>query len=455
MLRKRFFVNGKPVTGSTLHAEYLKPANVLLDAVKQRMKLDNLQQLAQRYITEDGATLTAMSRFGQDEIRIDVPQVSAGSVSQQSAPELVWTPRTGQYAQSRFLVATGPHGNIYQLDPDSLQLTLATDLVFEGCPGHIAATMGAIAITDNLADYYKYGTQEWEDRFAAQTVLHPKLRFYSRSWVEKPSYTPYTLYGEEFATASAYYGLTASQSNFQSLYSISRFWGWIVGNDVNYYYDLFDNSGIRTSHFDIFDWFGRALCHANGQTYAELIPDLYDAATNTYLPEENHFARMTPGGPEYTLQSLGIKSLAAMDGRIYGLYITNASTGQYAIGVFTERGELERSVDVPIYHFWTDETGIHNADGQFPFGRLAAGAGKVIAVNRPNSHTYVLHVFDRALNPVSEVPVPAPVGFGPEDVIFNGSVWPVLAGDFNTAIGFDPYYIPEFTIDEGVTASPA
>src|SRR5574340_722728 len=74
MLRKRFFVNGEPVAGSTLHAQYLKPANALLGEVKRRMQLGNLQQLAQRYTTETGATLTAMSRFGQDEIRIDVPQ---------------------------------------------------------------------------------------------------------------------------------------------------------------------------------------------------------------------------------------------------------------------------------------------------------------------------------------------------------------------------------------------
>lgn len=85
-LRKRFFVNGEPVTGSTLHAQYLKPANTLLNAIKQRMQLGGLQQLAQRYITEDGAVLTAMSRFGQDEIRIDVPYRQGGSVTHQEVP---------------------------------------------------------------------------------------------------------------------------------------------------------------------------------------------------------------------------------------------------------------------------------------------------------------------------------------------------------------------------------
>lgn len=73
-MRKRFFINGKPVAGSGLHARYLRPAHVLLDALRQRMQMGNLQQLAQRYVTEDGATITALSRFGQDEIRIDVPQ---------------------------------------------------------------------------------------------------------------------------------------------------------------------------------------------------------------------------------------------------------------------------------------------------------------------------------------------------------------------------------------------
>lgn len=85
-LRKRFYVNGEPVAGSTLHAPYLKPANTLLNAVKQRMQMGGLQQLAQRYITADGALLTAMSRFGQDEIRIDVPFRQGGSVTHQEVP---------------------------------------------------------------------------------------------------------------------------------------------------------------------------------------------------------------------------------------------------------------------------------------------------------------------------------------------------------------------------------
>lgn len=74
VLRRRFFVNGRPAAGSVLHARYLKPAGVMLDQLKQRMAAGGLQQLANRYTTEDGAVLTAMSRFGQDEIRIDVPQ---------------------------------------------------------------------------------------------------------------------------------------------------------------------------------------------------------------------------------------------------------------------------------------------------------------------------------------------------------------------------------------------
>lgn len=88
MLRKRFFVNGEPVAGSTLHAEYLKPANTLLNAVKQRMQMGGLQQLAQRYVTEDGAVLTAMSRFGQDEIRIDVPHLNPASPPEQPLPPI-------------------------------------------------------------------------------------------------------------------------------------------------------------------------------------------------------------------------------------------------------------------------------------------------------------------------------------------------------------------------------
>lgn len=92
MLRKRFFVNGEPVAGSTLHTPYLKPANVLLGQVKQRMQMGGLQQLAQRYVTEDGAVITAMSRFGQDEVRIDVPYRTGGSVTHQEVP-VVETPK--------------------------------------------------------------------------------------------------------------------------------------------------------------------------------------------------------------------------------------------------------------------------------------------------------------------------------------------------------------------------
>lgn len=85
-MRKRFFINGKPVAGSGLHARYLRPAHVLLDALRQRMQMGNLQQLAQRYVTEDGATITALSRFGQDEIRIDVPVQGRGEVPAPSVP---------------------------------------------------------------------------------------------------------------------------------------------------------------------------------------------------------------------------------------------------------------------------------------------------------------------------------------------------------------------------------
>lgn len=72
-MRKRFFANGEPTAGTVLHAPYLRIAQGLLDAVKMQMQASGLQQLGQQYTTETGVTIRATSRFGQDEIWIDVP----------------------------------------------------------------------------------------------------------------------------------------------------------------------------------------------------------------------------------------------------------------------------------------------------------------------------------------------------------------------------------------------
>lgn len=87
-MRKRFFVNGKPVAGSVEHAPYLRVAHVLLDQVKQRMQMGSLQQLGQQYTTETGVTVRALSRFGQDEIWIDVPVIPANPQMSRPVKEL-------------------------------------------------------------------------------------------------------------------------------------------------------------------------------------------------------------------------------------------------------------------------------------------------------------------------------------------------------------------------------
>lgn len=99
VVRHRYYRNGEPAEGSTLHTPYLKPAATLLDAVKRRMQMGNLQQLAQRYVTEDGAVLTAISRFGQDEIRIDVPVTVKPKGGKRMREYCVWGPDRAIYSE--------------------------------------------------------------------------------------------------------------------------------------------------------------------------------------------------------------------------------------------------------------------------------------------------------------------------------------------------------------------
>lgn len=99
-MRKRFYINGKPVAGSVEHAPYLHTAHALLDMVKQRMKTGNLQQLAQQYTTETGVTLRALSRFGQDEIWVDVPQSASAGLPRKAREYCVWGPTKVAYSQA-------------------------------------------------------------------------------------------------------------------------------------------------------------------------------------------------------------------------------------------------------------------------------------------------------------------------------------------------------------------
>ncbi len=73
--RRRFFVDGIPSAGTILHAPYIRPAQNLLAQVKQQMRDGGLSQLQRHYTNENGVTLVAASRFGLDEININVPIV--------------------------------------------------------------------------------------------------------------------------------------------------------------------------------------------------------------------------------------------------------------------------------------------------------------------------------------------------------------------------------------------
>ena len=87
--RKRFLINGVTSAATTLHAKYLKPAREFLEAVKQQMGFGGLDQLTQRYENEEGVKFTASSRFGQDEMIIDVPKPPEGPVPEEKPKEKV------------------------------------------------------------------------------------------------------------------------------------------------------------------------------------------------------------------------------------------------------------------------------------------------------------------------------------------------------------------------------
>lgn len=71
--RRRFLIAGVTSAATVVHAKYLKPAREFLESVKQQAGFGGLQQLSQQYTNEEGVKLTASSRFGQDEMVIDVP----------------------------------------------------------------------------------------------------------------------------------------------------------------------------------------------------------------------------------------------------------------------------------------------------------------------------------------------------------------------------------------------
>ena len=85
--RKRFLINGITSALTTVHAKYLKPAREFLESVKQQANFGKLDQLTQRYENEDGVKFTASSRFGQDEMVIDVPHKVEEPVLEEKKPE--------------------------------------------------------------------------------------------------------------------------------------------------------------------------------------------------------------------------------------------------------------------------------------------------------------------------------------------------------------------------------
>jgi len=85
--RRRYLINGVTSAATTLHTKYIKPAREFLEAMKQQMKLGGLQQLTQRYENEDGVKFTAASRFGQDEMIIDVPVTGGGGEEKEEPKE--------------------------------------------------------------------------------------------------------------------------------------------------------------------------------------------------------------------------------------------------------------------------------------------------------------------------------------------------------------------------------
>lgn len=454
-LRKRYFTNGDPSPVSPLHAPYLHVAQVLLGMVKQRMQMGNLQQLWQQYTTEDGATIRAMSRFGQDEIWIDVPHAPANPVRE--------IERKAKYG--RFLIATGPRGNIYQLNPQSLRLELATDLEVTGCPAHIAATHSHICITDNYADYYKYGSTEWETLRAAQQVTHPAVRFYSRQWEETGSYTPYTSYGELWQTNSCFGGVVPAGRNFLVTTNISRFWGFTVGGgDNEYYIDQLDGNGALQSHVtsyqgDPSEWAVASMCEVGQDVRASLVEFPY--AGTAYVTPTYHTAIVQATGADAIEPVTPLRDhIAAEDGRLYALQ-TEAPWTDYTIVRVRDDGVIGASVAAPndaIYPLREprpgggfvggfmgrddrDNPSIRTLETHFPSGRMAAGSGLVVIIGKLSRFSYALYVYSRNLELRRVIPLDAALGF--VEGAPAGAWGYLLPSDYTVAIGYDPHWIPE------------
>lgn len=143
-IRKRFFVNGRPVPATEAHTQYLKPAFKLLEEVRQQMS-EGVEQYQRSVVTEDGARLTALRRHEQTEIHIDIP-TSRGSQRKRGA-FCIWEPNKEQYvrildwvmssavmdregaviyARGNESIAPSPHhgnGTVYRIDAENMTIT--------------------------------------------------------------------------------------------------------------------------------------------------------------------------------------------------------------------------------------------------------------------------------------------------------------------------------------------
>ncbi len=137
--RRRFLIAGVTTAATVAHAAFLKPVRELLEAMKNRMKLGGLNQLTQEYTNEDGVKLTASSRFGQDEMIIDVPKTEGGEEKEEKKPTekhapYLWvgarvlydTPRSESPARFTLMVIE-PGQNQLVTDPLSTQWYYSSD----------------------------------------------------------------------------------------------------------------------------------------------------------------------------------------------------------------------------------------------------------------------------------------------------------------------------------------
>lgn len=421
-LRKRFFVNGEPVAGSVLHAPYLKPANVLLNAVKQRMQLGNLQQLAQRYVTEDGAVLTAMSRFGQDEIRIDVPHRPPTPAPVPG--ELVYTPVVREIPGAvRVLIATGPGGHIYTPNRALTGLDLVTDYVTVAPVGGISAGPRSFCLTE---------PEGWERTPGDVYRGGGGMAFFSRDWQLLTRF-PHTdpRYG---ATAPAAYpwGLTFHRN--RHIVNATMHYGFTT---VDSQYSIaFDERGVEQSRV-LHPDHRRAMGIGGGDR------GLYGVMQEDLFPTTGYLHQWETSGEVSTL----IATLDAADR--FGMGVSANALYVLRIDV-EEAGTLRRVVKLSPR---TGETLATSADLGFwnaaQYSPVVADDRHVYVIgfeSREEEIFYVVKVLDFDLQIIASIDVPPPANPAEPVPFYYPNTF---------AIGIDRYWRTGVTIDDGTRIAPA